>query len=100
MSSRIVFNKQQKISAAEVILEEITENNSNIEYFELLCYCQLSQESYNDAKNTYKHILSIDKHYYNEDFDSKLKVSTSNNHSEDIHDEDAISFFKKTYYKL
>ena len=89
------FYKQQKISAAEVILEEITENNSNIKYFELLCYCQLSQESYNDAQNTYKHILSIDKHYYNEDFDAKLKVSSSKNNNEDIHDEDAISFLKK-----
>ena len=71
------FYKQGKTSAAEVLLEEITKNSNNIKYLELLCYCQLKQDNYNDAQDTYKDILTIDHSYINEDFDRKLKITTT-----------------------
>ncbi|AIZ41126.1 ATP-binding protein [Cellulophaga baltica] len=93
------FYKQGKTSAAEVLLEEITKNSNNIKYLELLCYCQLKQDNYNDAQDTYKDILTIDHSYINEDFDRKLKITTTSSFDDDddddFADEDAISFMKK-----
>ena len=46
------FYKQNKISTAEVLLEEITQNSNDVRFFELLCYCQLNQDHISDAQAT------------------------------------------------
>jgi len=89
------FYKQGKTPAAEVLLEEIVRNSNEIRYIELLCYCQLSQENYIDAQESYKDILTINPSYTNEDFDRKLKVPSSQVGDDDFTDNDAISFMKK-----
>lgn len=90
------FYKQGKTSAAEVVLEEITKKTTNIKYLELLCYCQLNLQNTNDALDTYKHILSIEPSYQNEDFDRKLKITaTAFDDEDEFTDDDAISFMKK-----
>tara|TARA_R110000796_G_scaffold37722_3_gene95067 strand:- start:14974 stop:16275 length:1302 start_codon:yes stop_codon:yes gene_type:complete len=90
------FYKQGKISAAEVVLEEITKNPTNIKFLELLCYCQLNLKNNNEALETYKNILSIEPSYQNEDFDRKLKIAATPFDGEDeFTDDDAISFMKK-----
>lgn len=88
------FFKQGKVSAAEVLLEELVKSNPETRFLELLCYCQLSQESYSDAQQTYQDIIADNPSYSNEDFDAKLKVN-STPQDDDFVDEDAISFLKK-----
>jgi len=88
------FFKQQKISATEILLEELLKNNNDLRYLELLCYCQLFDENFNEAQNTYKTILSTYPSYSNEDFDQKLRLPTTSK-DEDYVDEDALMFFKK-----
>ena len=88
------FYKQQKITAAEVLLEEIIKVRSEKKYLELLCYCQINQENYSDAQETYKELLDLDPSYENEDFDTVLKVNTTR--EPDFVDEDGLSFLKKT----
>lgn len=88
------FYKQNKLSATEVLLEEIIKNSNEIRFLELLCYCQLKQNNYSDAQNTYQEIMEQDPSYQNDDFDSNLKQSTTNIDSE-FTDEDAIVFLKK-----
>ena len=88
------FYKQQKITAAEVLLEEIIKINPDQKYLELLCYCQINQENYSDAQETYKELLALDRNYVNEDFDNALKVTTTR--EPDFIDEDGFVFFEKT----
>jgi SpoVK/Ycf46/Vps4 family AAA+-type ATPase len=88
------FYKQNKLSAAEVLLEEILYNNQEVRFLELLCYCQIDQENYADAQQTYQSIIEIEPSYSNDDFDNKLKVNTTADDDEFV-DEDAISFLKK-----
>ncbi|MEM6721453.1 MAG: AAA family ATPase [Bacteroidota bacterium] len=87
------FYKQQKITAAEVLLEEIIKVNAETKYLELLCYCQINQENYSDAQETYKELLELDPRYENEDFDNVLKVNSPR--EPDFIDEDGLSFLKK-----
>ena len=54
------FYKQNKLSAAEVLLEEILYNNQEVRFLELLCYCQIDQENYADAQQTYQSIIEIE----------------------------------------
>lgn len=91
------FYKQGKTSAAEVLLEEITKNSTSIKYLELLCYCQLNQNNYSDAQDTYKYILTLEPSYSNDDFDRKLKTTALpfDDEDDDFTDDDAISFMKK-----
>lgn len=91
------FYKQGKTSATEVLLEEITKNSKNIKYLELLCYCQLNQNNYHDAQETYKNIIDLEPSYSNYDFDQKLKIPSLpiDDYDDDFSDEDAISFMKK-----
>ncbi len=88
------FYKQNKISAAEILLEEIIEDTNEIKYLELLCYCQLKQENYNEAQQTYQDILNIDSSFKNSDFDEKLKITAYGNDDSFV-DEDGIKFLKK-----
>lgn len=87
------FYKQQKSTAAEVLLEEIIKIRPELKYLELLCYCQISQENYSDAQETYKELLEQYDDYENEDFDNALKVNTTR--EPDFIDEDGLSFLKK-----
>ena len=91
------YFKQSKYDTAEVILEELIENEPQIAYLELLCYCNLNNENYNAARNAYQAILDIDASYENEDFDSQLKISRQNvqQENDDFVDEDALRFLKK-----
>ncbi len=86
------FYKQQKISAAEVILDEISTNN--IKHLELKCYCFLSNENYTEAQEIYKTILEINPSYTNESFDEVLRASSTADTSES-YDEDGIQFMNK-----
>ncbi|TMM58814.1 AAA family ATPase [Maribacter algarum] len=88
------FYRQSKLSATEVLLEELISNSRENRFLELLCYCQIKQENYSDAQQTYQSIIETDPSYSNEDFDAKLKVNTISDDSEFV-DEDAISFLKK-----
>ena len=88
------FYKQDKISATEIILEELIERDSQVRFLELLCYCQLKQENYTDAQQTYIAIIAIDSNFSNDDFDKKLKV-TATHSDENFVDKDGISFMKK-----
>ncbi|MFC4633651.1 AAA family ATPase [Dokdonia ponticola] len=87
------FHKQNKIDAALVLLEEITVNSKDVKHLELLCYCQISQKDFVEAKNTYQEIVAIDATYSNEDFDEYLKASMLPD--ADFTDEDALSFINK-----
>ncbi|WP_109438140.1 ATP-binding protein [Aquimarina sp. AU119] len=90
------FYKLNKVSATEIILEElIHEDDKNISYLELLCYCQIRENNLSEAKETYQLLLKIDKLYQNEDFDNKLKVSGIVGLDNDFVDEDAKKFLKK-----
>lgn len=88
------FYKQDKISATEILLEEILEKNTEIRFLELLCYCQLKQQNFNDAQQTYIDIIAMDPGFMNEDFDQKLKVPATHI-DDDFVDDDGISFMKK-----
>ena len=88
------FHKQNKISAAEVLLEEIARDSSEIKHLELLCYCQIHQQNYSDAKETYQLILQIDSKYVNDNFDESLKVSVTK--KEEFIDEDGLSFLRQS----
>ena len=88
------FYKQDKISATEILLEELIERDSQVRFLELLCYCQLKHENYTDAQQTYIDIISIDSNFSNDDFDKKLKV-TATHSDENFVDKDGISFMKK-----
>ena len=88
------FYKQDKISATEILLEELIERDSQVRFLELLCYCQLKHENYTDAQQTYIDIIAIDSNFSNDDFDKKLKVSASHS-DENFVDKDGISFMKK-----
>jgi len=88
------FYKQNKIPAAEVLLEEITKNSATLSHLELLCHCQINQKHISEAQETYKRLLEIDPNYTNESFDSSLKVMPSQS-SQSFVDEDGLSFLKK-----
>lgn len=88
------YFKQNKFNLTEVILEEIIERNNSIEYLELYCYCLIEQNNHPEALSIYQNILSINKSYKNQDFESLFKISTQNS-NENFTDEDAISFLKK-----
>lgn len=64
-----------KFSAAEIIIEELLESIMKIEYLELLCRCQISQNHIGEAQKTYRDILNMDASYQNDEFDKALKVS-------------------------
>lgn len=92
------YYRQEKYSAAEIILEELIEIDKNLAYLELLCYCQLNSEQYGEAQNSYQEILLLDPGYTNEDFDAKLKATHSpmpDDYDDDFVDEDALRFLKK-----
>ncbi|WP_299899101.1 AAA family ATPase [uncultured Aquimarina sp.] len=90
------YFRLKKTAPAEIILEELIElNSSNIEYLELLCYCQLEDGNINEAKETYQQILIFDTSYKNADFDSVLRMQTVNDKEDTSVDEDAIKFLKK-----
>lgn len=87
------FYKLNKIDAAEVLLEEITKNTTNVKHLELLCYCQINLQHISEAQETYKAILEIDASYTNESFDESLKVNAIP--KQEFVDEDGLSFLKK-----
>ncbi|WP_298547568.1 AAA family ATPase [uncultured Aquimarina sp.] len=90
------YFKLQKISPAEIILEELMQIDPfNVEYLELLCYCQLEEDNFLEAKETYQQILNIDKSYKNTDFDGKLRMQTIQIKNDTYVDEDAVKFLKK-----
>ncbi|MGY3794137.1 AAA family ATPase [Aquimarina sp. 433] len=90
------YFRLKKTAPAEIILEELIElNSSNIEYLELLCYCQLEDGNINEAKETYQQILIFDTSYKNADFDGVLRMQTVNDKEDTLVDEDAIKFLKK-----
>ncbi|WP_299214521.1 AAA family ATPase [uncultured Aquimarina sp.] len=90
------YFRLKKISPAEVILEELMQIDPfNLEYLELLCYCQLEEDNFLEAKETYQQILNIDKSYKNVDFDSKLRMQTIQSKEDTYVDEDAVKFLKK-----
>ena len=88
------FFKQKKITACEVLLEELLSLSNEVRFMELLCYCQLSQNNLGEAQNTYREILDSDPSFSNTDFDEKLKVRTIG-HDDDFTDDDGISFIKR-----
>ncbi len=88
------FYKQNKPAAAEILLEEMIQQQKEVKYLVLLCYCQLQQNSLADAQASYQEILILDPSYRNEDFDAHLKVPSSAV-EEEFTDDDAISFMKK-----
>ncbi|MEP5338609.1 MAG: AAA family ATPase [Algibacter sp.] len=88
------YFKQSKFNLTEVILEELIEKDNSIEYLELYCSCLIEQGSVEDALNTYKSILDIDKSYKNEGFENLFKVPNSSR-QEEFTDTDAITFLKK-----
>ncbi|MEW7291359.1 AAA family ATPase [Aquimarina sp. 2304DJ70-9] len=90
------YYKLNKISPAEIILEELlNEDGRNISYLELLCYCQLDGDNLLDAKETYQALLNIDGLYTNEYFDNKLRLMSGLEKENDYVDEDAKKFLKK-----
>lgn len=95
-----LYFKQSKYSTSEIILEEITEQFIDEKYLELLCYCYLNQNEFSKAKDIYITILNNNNIYKNEDFDSKLKVSSISINDENFVDEDALSFLKKPKIKF
>ena len=88
------FYKQEKIPAAEVLLEEITPGTTSVKHLELLCYCQLHQKELSAAQETYASILALNPGYTNPDFDSYLRVTGVQD--QEAIDQDALSFIKKT----
>jgi len=92
------YFRLEKIAPSEIILEELLQVDPfNIEYLELLCYCQLESDDFVVAKETYQQILKTDNSYKNSDFDSKLRMQTGSSVQDDdaYVDEDAIKFLKK-----
>ncbi|MGB5942263.1 MAG: AAA family ATPase [Leeuwenhoekiella sp.] len=94
------FYKRDKYAAAEILLEELIKKSSNVDYLELLCYCQLKQKDFAEAQDTYQSILNIDRHYSNPDFDTHLKVAhlpfnDDDEEDDDYYDDDALSFLDK-----
>lgn len=89
------FYRQNKISAAEILLEEITKHSNDIKFLELLCYCQIHQKSFQEAQETYKQLLQIDPSYSNEDFDAQLRTPSISTEEDDFVDEDGLAFLKK-----
>ena len=88
------FYKQNKIPASLVLLEEITRDSHNLAHLELMCYCQINQKDFQEAKSTYQRILSIDSSYSNSDFDEYLKATGIP--SQEFTDDDAINFITNT----
>lgn len=88
------FYQQQKISATEILLEELIENSNDIRFLELLCYCHLKQENISEAQHAYQRILEVNPKFRNTDFDEKLRVNSVGD-ADAIVDEDGISFYKK-----
>lgn len=88
------FHSTNKIDAALVLLEEITENSSELHYLELLCYCQLHKKDFGEARETYENIIQAHPEYSNTDFDEYLKATTQPDTS--FTDEDALSFLSKS----
>jgi len=88
------FYKQNKIPASLVLLEEITRASDNLIHLELMCYCQINQKDFSEAKNTYQRILNIDASYSNSDFDEYLKATGMP--SQEFTDDDAINFITNT----
>jgi len=88
------FHSKNRVDAAMVLLEEITLDNNDIRYFELLCYCQLHQKDFAEARQTYQNIIEIQPEYNNADFDEYLKVTTLSDN--DFTDKDALSFLTKS----
>lgn len=96
-----LYFKQSKYATSEIILEEITETSSEEKYLELLCYCYLNQNEFSKAKDIYETILNKNNTYSNEDFDTKLRVtSIPIENNEDFVDEDTLSFLKKPTTKF
>ena len=89
----LCFYRQQKAAAAEIILEEILQEQQKIAYLELLCQCQLMLSSIAQAQGTYEAILQLDPNYQNEEFDAQLKVPAHPS-SESFSDDDAIFLTK------
>lgn len=90
------YFRLEKTVAAEIILEELLAvNPREIEYMELLCYCQLQENNIADAKDTYQQMLSLDRSYQNTDFDSTLRLQNTYNEEDNYVDEDAVQFLKK-----
>ena len=88
------FYEQEKFSAAELLLEELLAKHKSVEALELLCYCYINQGELKDAQETYKEILSLDRHYTNADFDEKLKNASTPTDT-NFTDADALSFIEK-----
>ncbi len=88
------FYKQNKIPASLVLLEEITRASDNLIHLELMCYCQINQKDFSEAKNTYQRILNIDASYSNSDFDEYLKATSIP--TQEFTDDDAINFITNT----
>jgi len=88
------FYKQNKIPASLVLLEEITRASDNLIHLELMCYCQINQKDFSEAKNTYQRILNIDASYSNSDFDEYLKATGVP--TQEFTDDDAINFITNT----
>ena len=96
-----LYFKQNKYSASEIVLEEIIETSSDENYLELLCYCYLHQNEFGKAKEIYQAILNQNNGYKNEDFDSKLRVTSINlDTNDDFVDDDALKFLKKPSIKF
>ncbi|MCK8522799.1 AAA family ATPase [Aquimarina sp. D1M17] len=89
------YYKLHKIAPAEIILEELLKEDSrNLNYLELLCYCQLN-DNIEEAMDTYQSILNLDPSYSNEDFDDKLRLASGPGSEKNLIDEDGIKFLKK-----
>ncbi|OQD44155.1 cell division protein [Croceivirga radicis] len=87
------FLKLGKQAAAEIIAEELSQQSTNIQYLELLCECQLAQDNYSEAQNTYRYITELQPGYQNHKFDQVLKNPVLTN--EDDFTEDVVSFMSK-----
>jgi len=88
------FHKQNKVDAALVLLEEITARKPEFDHLELLCYCQLRQKDFTEARATYEQLCAMEPGYINSDFDEYLKVSMTPD--PDFTDDDALSFVSKS----
>ena len=89
------FYKQDKIAAAEVILEELYKNDKSIAVLELWCYCLIQNGAIADAQDIYKELLTMAPEYTNEDFDDALKQTSSQTGSDSDVDNDGLSLLNK-----
>ncbi|RZS93271.1 ATP-binding protein [Aquimarina brevivitae] len=90
------YVKLKKYAAAEIILEELLEQDaSNLQWLELLCYCKLANNAIAEAQEIYQDMMELDPDYENEDFDTKLRVQLSGGDEDDFIDEDAIQLVNK-----